>query len=40
MLIIGFVDQLLLNYDKDNDGRLSFVEFFASYEEAKDQLKI
>merc|ERR1719436_1287761 len=37
---VGFVDQLLSNYDQDDDGRLSFAEFFASYEEAKDQLKI
>lgn len=37
---IGFVDQLLSKYDVDDDGRMSFVEFFASYEEAKEQLKI
>ena len=36
----GFVDQLLSKYDVDDDGRMSFVEFFASYEEAKEQLKI
>jgi len=37
---IEFVDQLLTTYDMDDDGRLSFVEFFASYEEAKEKLKI
>ena len=39
-IFVGFVDQLLSNYDKDEDGRLNFVEFFSSYEEAKDTLKI
>ena len=39
-VFIGFVDQLLSNYDKDEDGRLNFIEFFSSYEEAKDTLKI
>ena len=28
------------DYDIDDDGRLSFLEFFESYEEAKDKLKI
>jgi len=37
---IVFVDQLLSNYDIDEDGRLNFVEFFSSYEEAKETLKI
>ena len=39
-IFTAFVDQLLANYDIDDDGRLSFVEFFDSYEEAKDKLKI
>ena len=38
--ILVFVDQLLSNYDIDEDGRLNFVEFFSSYEEAKETLKI
>ena len=39
-VILVFVDQLLSNYDIDEDGRLNFVEFFSSYEEAKETLKI
>ena len=39
-ICIGFVDHILSKYDQDDDGQLSFIEFFASYEEAKDQLKI
>ena len=39
-IFTAFVDQLLANYDIDDDGRLSFLEFFESYEEAKDKLKI
>ena len=34
------MDQLLSTYDRDDDGRLNFIEFFSSYEEAKETLKI
>ena len=40
LISIGFVDQLLSTYDKDDDGRLNFIEFFSSYEEAKETLRI
>lgn len=37
---IGFVDQLLQQFDIDNDGRLDYGEFVKSFEEAGEKLGI
>jgi len=37
---IGFVDQLLTQFDADDDGRLDYAEFVKSFEEARDKLGI